>query len=147
MGREHRPSLSGQTSKLATLPVGMLIGYLRGHNRRIIDSSNDFQIGGWFGLLYGNRRATRPPAHFQRNPPCRGRLAVFPPPRRIDPYESRYGRFTASAARTALRNSQTDLRRHQLYARRYTSERCNLRSFDRKLSLRANDFLFYGGKS
>ena len=34
----------------------MLIGHLRGHNRRIIRSSprsvNDFQIGGWFGLLY-----------------------------------------------------------------------------------------------
>ena len=26
--------------------------------------------------------------------------------RRIDPYESRYGRFTASPARTALKNSQ-----------------------------------------
>src|SRR5260370_34918620 len=25
-----------------------------------------------------NRRATRPPAHFQRNPPGRGQLAVFP---------------------------------------------------------------------
>jgi hypothetical protein len=25
----------------------------------------------------GNRRATQPPAHFQRNPPGRGRLAVF----------------------------------------------------------------------
>jgi hypothetical protein len=31
-----------------------------------------------------NRRATQPPAYFQRNPPGRGRLAVFPPPRRID---------------------------------------------------------------
>jgi hypothetical protein len=47
-----------------------------------------------------------PPADFQRNPPGRGRLAVFPPPWRIDPYESRYGRFTASPARTALKNSQ-----------------------------------------
>jgi hypothetical protein len=53
-----------------------------------------------------NRRATQPSAHFQRNPPGRCRLAVFPPPRRIDPYESRYGRFTASPARTALKNSQ-----------------------------------------
>ncbi len=25
-----------------------------------------------------NRRATQPPAHFQRNPPGRGQLAVFP---------------------------------------------------------------------
>jgi hypothetical protein len=53
-----------------------------------------------------NRRATQPPAHFQRDPPDRGRLAVFPPPRRIDPYESRYGRFTASPVRTALKNNQ-----------------------------------------
>ena len=53
-----------------------------------------------------NRRATQPPAHFQHNPPGRGRLAVFPPPRRIDPYQSRYARFTASPARTALKNSQ-----------------------------------------
>ncbi|HEY1477987.1 MAG TPA: hypothetical protein VGF37_09915 [Chthoniobacterales bacterium] len=36
----------------------------------------------------------------------RGQLAVFPPPRRIDLYESRYGRLTASPARTALKNSQ-----------------------------------------
>src|SRR5208283_4189680 len=52
-----------------------------------------------------NRRATQPPAHFQRNPPGRGRLAVFPRCS-LDPYESRYGRFTASPARTALKNSQ-----------------------------------------
>jgi hypothetical protein len=51
--------------------------------------------------LIRNRRATRPPAHFQRNPPGRGQLAVFPLPRRIDPYESRYGRFAR-----ALKNSQ-----------------------------------------
>jgi hypothetical protein len=53
-----------------------------------------------------NRRATQPPAHFQRNPPGRGQLAVFPRCS-LDPYESRYGRFvTASPARTALKNSQ-----------------------------------------
>src|SRR5271165_11921 len=52
-----------------------------------------------------NRRATQPPAHFQRNPLGRGRLAVFPRCS-LDPYESRYGRFTASPARTALKNSQ-----------------------------------------
>src|ERR1700693_4460779 len=61
--------------------------------------------GGRISQSIRNRRATQPPAHFQRNPPGRGRLA-FPPPRRIDPYESRYGRFTASPARTALKNSQ-----------------------------------------
>jgi hypothetical protein len=60
-----------------------------------------------------SRRAKRgrfayitPPAHFRRNPPRRGQLAVFPSPRRIDLYESRYGRFTASPAWTALKNSQ-----------------------------------------
>src|SRR6202047_1680209 len=51
------------------------------------------------------RRAARPPAHFQRNPPGRGQLAVFPRCS-LDPYQSRYGRFTASPARTALKNSQ-----------------------------------------
>ncbi len=50
-----------------------------------------------------NRRATRPPAHFQRNPPGRGQLAVFPSG---GCRTSRYGRFTASPARTALKNSQ-----------------------------------------
>ena len=47
-----------------------------------------------------NRRATRPPAHFQRNPPGRGRLAVFPRCS-LGPYRSRYGRFAR-----ALKNSQ-----------------------------------------
>jgi hypothetical protein len=47
-----------------------------------------------------NRRATRPPAHFQRNPPGRAQLAVFPRCS-LDPYESRYGRFAR-----ALKNSQ-----------------------------------------
>jgi hypothetical protein len=39
-------------------------------------------------------------AHFQRNPPGRGRLAVFPRCS-LDPYEFRYGRFAR-----ALKNSQ-----------------------------------------
>src|ERR1700748_2086751 len=38
-----------------------------------------------------DRRATQPPAHFHRNPLGRGQLAVFPPPRRIDPYDSEMG--------------------------------------------------------
>ncbi len=37
-----------------------------------------------------NRRATQPPAHFQRNPPGRGRLAVFPRCS-LDPYDSDMG--------------------------------------------------------
>ncbi|HEX6565064.1 MAG TPA: hypothetical protein VF020_12310, partial [Chthoniobacterales bacterium] len=45
--------------------------------------------------------AGKQPAHFQRNPPGRGQLAVFPPPRRIDPCESGYGRFAR-----ALKNRQ-----------------------------------------
>ena len=47
-----------------------------------------------------NRRATQPPAHFQRNPPGHGQLAVFPRCS-LGPYESRYGRFAR-----ALKNSQ-----------------------------------------
>jgi hypothetical protein len=35
--------------------------------------------------------AGQPPAHFHRNPLGRGQLAVFPPPRRIDPYDSDMG--------------------------------------------------------
>jgi hypothetical protein len=69
-----------------------------------------------------NRRATRPPAHFQRNPLGRGQLAVFPrcslgPSSTIYMSAAKapnswrkmvlYGRFvTASPARTALKNSQ-----------------------------------------
>jgi hypothetical protein len=52
-----------------------------------------------------SQRETQPQAHFQRNPSGRGWLAVFPRCS-LDPYESRYGRFTASPARTALKNSQ-----------------------------------------
>jgi hypothetical protein len=47
-----------------------------------------------------NRRATQPPAHFQRNPLGRGQLAVFPRCS-LDPYQFRYGRFAR-----ALKNSQ-----------------------------------------
>jgi hypothetical protein len=56
--------------------------------------------GGRISKLIRNRRATRPPAHFQRNPPGRGQLAVFPR-YSLDPYESKYGRFAR-----ALKNSQ-----------------------------------------
>src|SRR5208283_6020640 len=56
--------------------------------------------GGRISESICNRRATRPPAHFQRNPPGRAQLAVFPGCS-LDPYESRYGRF----ART-LKNGQ-----------------------------------------
>jgi hypothetical protein len=53
-----------------------------------------------------NRRATPPPAHFQRNPPGRGPLAVFRRCKRqsgsdLGPYEFRYGHFAR-----ALKNSQ-----------------------------------------
>jgi hypothetical protein len=47
-----------------------------------------------------NRRATQPPAHFQRNPLGRGQLAVFPRCS-LGPYQFRYGRFAR-----ALKNSQ-----------------------------------------
>ena len=69
-----------------------------------------------------NRRATQPPVHFQRNPPGRGRLAVFPRCS-LDPYESSYGRFTASPARTALKTANCPAATSPLYARRYTGDR------------------------
>jgi hypothetical protein len=47
-----------------------------------------------------NRRATQPPAHFQRNPLGRGQLAVFPRCS-LGPYRFGYGRFAR-----ALKNSQ-----------------------------------------
>jgi len=56
--------------------------------------------GGRISKSIRNRRATQPPAHFQRNPPGRGQLAVFPRCS-LDPYGSRYGRFAR-----ALKNSQ-----------------------------------------
>jgi hypothetical protein len=56
--------------------------------------------GGRISQSIRNRRATRPLAHFQRNPPGRGRLAVFPRCS-LGPYRSRYGRFAR-----ALKNSQ-----------------------------------------
>jgi hypothetical protein len=34
--------------------------------------------GGRISKSIRNRRATQPPAHFQRDPPGRGQLAVFP---------------------------------------------------------------------
>src|SRR5271165_4336940 len=67
--------------------------------------------GGRISQSIRNRRATRPPAHFQRNPPGRGRLAVFPRCS-LDPYESRYG-----ALRSRLEKQPTDLRRHHHYMR------------------------------
>src|SRR5215510_443478 len=56
--------------------------------------------GGRISKLIRNRRATQPPAHFQRNPLGRGRLAVFPRCS-LGPYAFRYGRFAR-----ALKNSQ-----------------------------------------
>jgi len=56
--------------------------------------------GGRISESIRNRRATPPPAHFQRNPPGRGQLAVFLRCS-LDPYEFRYGRFAR-----ALKNSQ-----------------------------------------
>src|ERR1700737_1757975 len=44
------------------------------------------------------------PGHFQRNLLGRGQLAVFPRCS-LDPYPFRYRHFTASPARTALKNS------------------------------------------
>jgi hypothetical protein len=56
--------------------------------------------GGRISKSIRNRRATRPPAHFQRNPAGRGQLAVFPRCS-LGPYESRYWHVAR-----ALKNSQ-----------------------------------------
>src|SRR5690349_18889489 len=56
--------------------------------------------GGRISKAIRNRRATPPPAYFQRNPLGRGQLAVFLRCSR-DPYPFRYGRFAR-----ALKNSQ-----------------------------------------
>src|SRR5262244_1329775 len=56
--------------------------------------------GGRISELIRNRRATKPPAHFQRDPLGRGQLAVFPR-YSLGPYAFRYGRFAR-----ALKNSQ-----------------------------------------
>jgi hypothetical protein len=63
-------------------------------------------IGGRISELIRNRRATPPPAHFQRNPSGRGQLAVFRRCYRqsgldLGPYEPKYGHFAC-----ALKNSQ-----------------------------------------
>ena len=60
-----------------------------------------------------NRRATQPPAHFQRNPPGRGQLAVFPRCS-LDPYESDMG---ALPPVRCLEKQPTDLRRRHHYMR------------------------------
>src|ERR1700675_2700486 len=61
--------------------------------------------GGSISEPIRDRPATQPPAHFHRNPLGRGQLAVFPRCS-LDPYDSDIGRFSASPARTALKNSQ-----------------------------------------
>src|ERR1700758_591759 len=56
--------------------------------------------GGRISRSIRNRRATPPPAHFQRNPPGRGHLAVFSA-LLARPVWIRYGHFAR-----ALKNSQ-----------------------------------------
>jgi hypothetical protein len=56
--------------------------------------------GGSISESIRDRRATKQPAHFQRNPSGRGQLAFFPRCS-LDPYEFRYGRFAR-----ALKNRQ-----------------------------------------
>ncbi|HEY1477697.1 MAG TPA: hypothetical protein VGF37_08425, partial [Chthoniobacterales bacterium] len=58
----------------------------------------------------------------QRNAPGRNRLAVFPPADSLDPYQSRYGRFTAGPARTTLKKASRPAAT-PLYARPGTSAR------------------------
>jgi len=67
-------------------------------------------LGGRISESIRNRRATPPPAHFQRNPPGRGRLAVFPRCSLLT-YRFRYAR------RSRLEKQPTDLRRRYHYMR------------------------------
>jgi hypothetical protein len=67
-------------------------------------------LGGRISKSIRNRRATQPPAHFQRNPPGRGRLAVFPRCSLLT-YRFRY------ACRSRLEKKPTDLRRRHHYMR------------------------------
>ena len=64
--------------------------------------------GGRISKLIRNRRATQPPAHFQRNPPGRGQLAVFPRCSLLT-YQFRYAR------RSRLEKQPTDRRRKPCY--------------------------------
>src|SRR5215472_13213429 len=64
--------------------------------------------GGRISRSIRNRRATRPPAHFHRNPPGRGQLAVFPRCSLLT-YQSRYAR------RSRLEKQPTDRRRKPRY--------------------------------
>src|SRR5262249_49062732 len=61
-------------------------------------------VGGRISRAIRNRRATQPPAHFHRNPPGRGQLAVFPRCSLLT-YRFRYDR------RSRLEKQPTDLRR------------------------------------
>ena len=67
-------------------------------------------LGGRISESIRNRRATPPPAHFQRNPPGRGQLAVFPRGSLLT-YRFRYAR------RSRLEKQPTDLRRRYHYMR------------------------------
>src|SRR5215471_18521218 len=62
--------------------------------------------GGRISKAIRNRRATQPPAHFQRNPLGRSQLAVFQRCSLLT-YRSRYAR------RSRLEKQPTDLRRNQ----------------------------------
>jgi len=76
--------------------------------------------GGRISESIRNRRATQPPAHFQRNPPGRVRLAVFPRCSLLT-YQSRYARRPARIATRSvadglrLEKQPTDLRRPHHY--------------------------------
>src|SRR5215467_11848619 len=65
-------------------------------------------VGGRISRSIRNRRATQPPAHFHRNPPGRGQLAVFPRCSLLT-YQFRYAR------RSCLEKQPTDLRRKACY--------------------------------
>src|SRR3984893_8284969 len=77
-------------------------------------------VGGRISEPICNLRAPPPPAHFQRNPPGRGRLVVFPRCSLLT-YQSRYARRPARIATRSvagglrLEKQPTDLRRRHHY--------------------------------
>src|SRR5215467_10623605 len=71
-------------------------------------------VGGRISRAIRNRRATQPPAHFQRNPLGRGQLAVFPRCSLLT-YRFRYARRYRQSGSDRLEKQPTDLRRKACY--------------------------------
>jgi hypothetical protein len=85
--------------------------------------------GGRISEWICNRRATQPPAHFQRNPLGRGRLAVS------SALLARPVSIQIWALRSRLEKQPTDLRRHHRYMRDGALGSSSVHFFKRKLAV------------